>query len=87
MALTPELREYFDSLEEVFGTPGWTILIEDAKREVYQLQADALDAPDWETLLTSRGRAQQLAEFIRLPEQVEGNRASHEEEDDADLSV
>jgi hypothetical protein len=37
-----------------------------AQRTIYHLQADALEANSWEQVLTARGRAQQLAEFLNM---------------------
>lgn len=64
--LSPELNTYFDMLEETFGTPGWAVLVEEAEKQIYALQADALEAKSWEDLLILRGRAFQLQDLINM---------------------
>lgn len=68
MALTPEQIEYYDSMEELFSTKGWKILVEDARAQIYQYQADALEAPNWDTVNVLRGKGLQLAELANLEE-------------------
>jgi hypothetical protein len=86
MALTPEQEEYFDKVEDVFAMPGFKVLVEEAKAQIYELQAQALEQPSWEAVCELRGRAKQLAEFTRLEEVTLLQKAMLEEdEDDADL--
>lgn len=74
MALTPELQKYYDDLNETFATEGWKKIVEEAKTEIYQLQADALElSPQGGVSLDYllgrlQGRAEQLAYFTRLEE-------------------
>jgi hypothetical protein len=90
MGLTPETAKFFDELEDLFAQPGWKSLLEEAKRTVYHLQAESLEAASWEQVLVNRGRAQQLAEFLNMEEtaalqKAELLRQSAEEYDDANL--
>jgi hypothetical protein len=38
-----EALEYFERLEETFATPGWKQLIDEARAQLYQYQADVLE--------------------------------------------
>jgi len=77
-----ETRKYFEDLDDMMGSPGWKRLVEDAKREIYELQADALEAPSYESLMHMRGRAETLARLVNLREVSDLTRAQHEEGDD-----
>ena len=81
MAITPEQTQYYDNLAEMMGTQGWRSLLEEAKSEIYQLQADALEAPNIETVCILRGKAQQLAYLINLQGISTNQRAILEEPD------
>ena len=59
---------YFEELEEMFSTQGWRNLVEEAKAQVYQYQADALEAPNWDRLNEIRGEVLQLARITNLEE-------------------
>lgn len=85
MALSPELRKYYDDLGEMFATPGWKNLVEEAKTEIYQMQADALEiSPSMGSVEYALGRLQGRAEtfnyFSRLEEISDVQRAALEEE-------
>lgn len=71
MGLTPEDQKFFDDLEELFSTPGWKSLVEEAKRTIYHLQAEALEAGSFEEVCVKRGRAQQLAELVNMEASLE----------------
>lgn len=64
--LSPEMNAYFDMLDETFGTPGWSMLVDEAKRHIYTLQASALEAKNWDEVLIMRGRALQLDDLINM---------------------
>lgn len=69
--MTREQKEYLDSMESLFGHPGWRLITEDAKKQIYQLQADALDikvCKNWDDVNVARGKAETLAELIMLPQ-------------------
>jgi hypothetical protein len=80
-----QLTNYFNSLEDTFGTAGWRALIEDAKREIYELQASALEAASYEEIMFMKGQAEVLNRLINLPEITAATRAQHEANDDASL--
>lgn len=82
--LTNDQRQYFDDLESLFGTAGWRIIVEEARKQIYQFQADALEAKSWEQVLYLRGQAEQLARLINLQDLTTSLRAQHETEDDED---
>jgi hypothetical protein len=63
-----EALEYIDQLEETFATRGWRQLIDEAKAQLYQYQADVLEADSWEKVCELRGQVQQLSRLINLEE-------------------
>ena len=72
--MTQDERTYFDTMEDLFSHKGWKLLSEQFKKEIYQLQADTLDiktVPNWDVLNFNRGRAVEMAEFIRMPEIIQ----------------
>jgi hypothetical protein len=81
------LRQYIEYVEEMIATPGWSILVEEAKKEIYQLQADALESADWGAVQRKRGAAERLAELTHLDEVIANQRTQMEEERDAAVSV
>lgn len=83
--LTQEQREYYDELDAVFALPGWKRIIEDAKAQIYQNQADALECSSWDILNVLRGKSLNLNELIVLEEISVTQRAMLEAPDDADL--
>lgn len=87
MALTPEQEEYYDSMEELFATKGWRLLVEDAKAQIYQYQADALEQPTWDHVNMLRGKGMQLAELVNFEDTTLMQKAllETEDEDIADL--
>lgn len=64
--LSPEDNEYFDDLEAVFGMRGWKRIVEEAKSEIYQLQAEALEAQSWDKVCELRGRAITAFRIVNL---------------------
>lgn len=87
MALTPELNAYFDNLDEMFGTAGWRQLVDGCVKEIYELQANALEATSYEELMFMRGQADILNRLVTYREEAEQTKASHEEEDTLDAIV
>ena len=84
MALTPEQEQYYDALEDVFALPGWKLIVEEALKEIYNIQASMLEVPSWDRVCELRGEASRLAEFTRLEEVTRMQKAMLEE-DDADV--
>jgi hypothetical protein len=84
--VTPEDTKYFDDLENMFGTLGWRTLIEEAKAEIYQLQADMLEVKSWDEVLVKRGRALALQDLVDKQEVVAQARKTLEEAD-ADIQL
>lgn len=87
MALTPEQSKYYDNMDEMFGTVGWRTLMEEMAREIYQLQADALDIKPIPGVSTDfllgklQGKAEQLAYMLRLEEVSDAQKAALENDD------
>ena len=76
MGITNE--QYVQFMEQLFEQPGWELLIEDARGQIYQYQCDAIEAKTWEDVQRMRGRAEQLAEIISLTDMVATQRAEME---------
>jgi len=66
MALTPEDQKYYDGMGDMFGSVGWKQLTEDLQKEIYQIQADALEADSWDAVLKLRGRAEAWAYLLNF---------------------
>lgn len=72
---------YFDDLEAMFATAGWRHLIDEARKQIYQFQADALERTrSFEEICYLRGQAEQLARLINLPDTTASMRDQHEED-------
>jgi len=86
-----EILEYFEKLEDLFGNPGWKLVVEEAKAQLYQFQADVLEARTWEAVCELRGQVMQLSRIINMEEVVSMLKAQAEEQvlaeaaDNADL--
>lgn len=80
--LTNDQRQYFDDLESMFGTAGWRIVMDEARKQIYQFQADALEAKSYEQVCYLRGQAEQLARLLNLQDVTTTLRAQHETEDE-----
>jgi len=90
MALTPEMEKYYDRMDEMFGTAGWRTLVDEMKKRVYELQAEALDASTWAAVCEKRGEAKSLAYLANLEEINDLNREQlevEEEEETVDAYV
>jgi hypothetical protein len=75
--MTDEQMQYFITMEDFFGHPGWKLLVEDAKKEIYDMQARVFDlAKSWDEVNILKGRAQQLTELTLLPEILENQKDS-----------
>lgn len=83
--LSPEMNAYFDMLEETFGTPGWSLLVDEAKRHIYNLQASSLEAKSWDEVLVMRGRALQLDDLINMRDAAQiARKAAEADAEDAE---
>lgn len=67
----------------VTAGPDWDIIKKGLQNDIYQIQAGALDAKDWDTVCESRGFAQGVAYMINLRDSVIG--ALSVENDNADV--
>ena len=77
--------KYWDDLEEMFATNGWRQLILELKAEIYQSQADALEAPTWDDVNRFKGRANALAYIANLEQIVSLQRKQKQSEEADDL--
>jgi hypothetical protein len=91
MSRAREALEYFEKLDETFGTEGWKLLIDEAKSQLYQYQADVIEADSWDKVCELRGQVTQLSRLVNLEEvtgllkQQAENAVLEEAADDADL--
>lgn len=72
--------EYLDAMESLLGAEGWNYIKEDAQRQIYQLQADALDknvCKTWDDVLVARGKAETLAEILLMDQVIANQRDAH----------
>ena len=92
MTATEDQTKYWDDLEAMFATDGWRQLVAEIKAEIYQHQADSLEATSWEQVCVFKGRAAALAYIANLQDVVRLQRAQKEIEliqdvEDADVSL
>jgi hypothetical protein len=80
--LTQEDIRYFDDLDDMFGSAGWRHLVDEARKQIYQFQAEALEAKNFETVAYLRGQAEQLARLINLQDTTTSIRKASEDEDE-----
>lgn len=77
-------KEYIQTMEDLFGHPGWKLIEDDARREIGNLQADALDTrvcPTWDEVNIRRGRAIALNELLLLPSIIQTMKDQDDDED------
>lgn len=79
--------KYWDDLDNMFGTDGWRQLILEIKSEIYQLQADALEANSWDEVNYLKGKASALAYVSNLQDVVKVQRAQRSLEDEQSVEV
>jgi|14_taG_2_1085336.scaffolds.fasta_scaffold12559_4 hypothetical protein len=71
MALTPQQKEFFSSLEQTFNTPGWGLLKQGWAEERDGLPTAAFfNVNDVEELRAFRVRYGLLDELVSLPETI-----------------
>lgn len=75
-----EALEYFEKLQEVFATEGWKLLIDEAKAQLYQYQADVMQAESWDQVCELRGQVTQLSRLINLEEVTDLLKAQAEQQ-------
>jgi hypothetical protein len=80
--LTQEDIRYFDDLDDMFGSAGWRHLVDEARKQIYQFQAEALEAKNFETVAYLRGQAEQLARLINLQDTTTSIRKASADEDE-----
>ena len=83
--LTIDQNKYFDEFEEMFGTNGWKALLGQLEQEIYEIQADALEAKTWDEVLKYRGRADAWAYLRNLPGILEFQKAELEAGEDENV--
>lgn len=72
-----------DALEAMVTSDGWRVLERDARQEIYELQATALEATrSHDETMYLRGQAAQIAAFLNLPAVVENYRTALEAGDE-----
>lgn len=82
-----EALNYFNDLEDMFGTPGWRNLVDDAKREIYELQATALEAASYEEIMFMKGQAEVLNRIVNLRDITAATKSQHEENDEIEAEL
>jgi hypothetical protein len=59
-------RKYYEGILTVTAMPEWGAFVEDIKREIYHIQANALEHSTWEKVCEARGEARGLARIVNL---------------------
>jgi hypothetical protein len=85
--MTPEQLREFDDFEEMVATPGFKRMVEQARKTIYQYQADALEAPSWERVCILRGKAEALAELVNFEDSLALHKRTLLEEEFEDASL
>ena len=91
--LSPEENKYYDDYDDMFSTPGWKQLVKEMGEEIYGLQADSLELPNWDQVSEARGRAKQLAYLLAFESTLENQKEAllesrkEDAEEEADASV
>lgn len=67
-----------EAYEALFAQEGWRMLLEDLAQEIKDAQADALEAPDWDTVCKMRGRAEKCNELLCLQEFLKSGWEAHD---------
>lgn len=73
-------NQYLDEMESLLGHPGWKHIEDDARRQIYQLQADGLDknvCKTWEDVCVARGKAETLTEILMMTAVIANQREAH----------
>lgn len=68
--------KYFEDIMILTGTPEFKVLTKELERMVYQLQANAFEAPSWTKLQEDKGFAKGLAYIINLRENSKTEKAN-----------
>lgn len=85
MSITPEQQREFDEYQEMFATPGWRRLVNALDSQIYEHQASALEARNWETVCHLRGRAEAFAELSNFEDSIQLQFNQLKEAEDASL--
>jgi hypothetical protein len=62
--------QYIETLENTFATPGWKLLVQEAKNQIYQYQLSVFDAKNWDEVNLLKGNVEQLSRFVNLEEMI-----------------
>lgn len=73
--------QYFEDIMVLTGTPEFKELVKELERMVYNIQANALEAPSWDKVQEDKGFASGLNYIIRLRE----NSKTEKKQADADV--
>ena len=86
MKLTEKQTQFFAAMEEMFLTPGWSLVTQGWKVEQGQL-ADAMffNAKTLEDMSLARARHGLLDELITLPATITAQKAQIEEQNEEEL--
>lgn len=80
--IKPELIEYYESLLEMFATPGWKTFIEDQEEARERLESTAVfDCPDNSSWQERRGQINKLVHTINYEQLIRMTYADIEKQD------
>lgn len=75
-------NQYFQDLEELFGTAGWRRIVRDAEEAIRDREANALHARSYDEVCFLRGEATQLATLVSLEASIATLRAQLDRDDE-----
>ena len=85
--MTPDQQKYFDDFDTMFATVGWKSLLAQLEQEIYEIQADALEASDWDKVCRLRGRAEGWAYLRNLEAVLDHQKAELEGDENVVPSI
>ncbi len=66
--MSRENDKYNEAMITLTSYPEWELLTKELANEIYQIQANALEADDWGDLCQKRGECKGIARMINLRE-------------------
>jgi uridine phosphorylase len=75
--------KYYEQMIQLTAYPEWGELVEELKRMIYNVQANALEAKSWEEVCENKGFAAGLAFLVNLREDTKKQQAIEVDNDAA----
>ena len=75
--------KYYESMIQLTAYPEWGELVDELKKMIYNIQANALEAKSWDEVCENRGFAKALAYLVNLREDTKKQQQLEVENDAA----